>query len=269
MLVLLVLLFTCMQIRCSSRIPPSLGFPATASASPVAIRIASKTKVSMIKDLNWRMPLAGGLAGGLATFILYPIDAVKSLCQSNPTISLGSIINMLGKGSAYAGVLPVTHASSTLHFKYYTCVITTMQAALGAVPSSAVYFGTYEAFKRLFADTFHDYAKPLQHMCAAASGNLLSSSIFVPKDVLKHTVQAIQSGSVQINGFGPNNCNIFRLIRHLYNTKGLKAFYPSYRVTLLKNVPSAIVRFSGNVSVICVFFRVLFVYFFIAYCSVV
>jgi hypothetical protein len=61
-------------------------------------------------------------------------------------------------------------------------------AVLGAIPSSALYFGSYETSKRYLARKFQNsttYAflsrRPAIHMIAAASGNLMSSFVFVPK----------------------------------------------------------------------------------------
>ena len=57
---------------------------------------------------------------------------------------------------------------------------------LGSIPSSAIYFGCYESAKRYLNEKFHTkMSRPLIHMCAAASGNIMSSFVFVPKDVLK------------------------------------------------------------------------------------
>lgn len=92
-------------------------------------------------------------------------------------------------------------------------------AVVGAMPSSALYFGTYEAVKtrlmRVAADKFpaaaspttsgggeggdgegdggsegvHPAARAGAHAVAAACGNAASSLIFVPKEYVKQTLQ--------------------------------------------------------------------------------
>ena len=176
-----------------------------------------------------KLSLAGGLAGGTATLILYPIDSVKSLCQTTKINPLEAFRRVFCDFRIlYSGVLP---------------------AALGAVPSSALYFGSYEYCKQFLSSHCASY-KPLQHMLAAASGNLMSSAVFVPKDVLKHKIQAIRQGTLQIPGFSSfENINILKLARHIYSTSGMKGFYPSYRATLMKNIPSAIIRFTCTLNI--------------------
>ena len=171
-----------------------------------------------------KLSLAGGLAGGAATLILYPIDSVKCLCQTTKLSPLQAVRAVFGDlRSLYSGVLP---------------------AALGAVPSSALYFGSYEYCKQFLSSHCSLY-KPLQHMLAAASGNLMSSAVFVPKDVLKHKIQAIRQGTLQVPGFSRfENVDLMKLARHIYSKSGLKGFYPSYRATLMKNIPSAVIRFT-------------------------
>lgn len=179
------------------------------------------------KRNSFKLAVAGGLAGGTATLILYPIDSVKSLCQTTKIDPLQAFQRLFSDlRSLYSGVLP---------------------AALGAIPSSALYFGSYEYCKVYLASNFQIY-RPLQHMLAAASGNLMSSAIFVPKDVLKHKIQAIRQGAVEISGFSRfERIDILKLARHVYATSGIKGFYPSYRATLMKNVPSAVIRFTCRI----------------------
>lgn len=84
-------------------------------------------------------------------------------------------------------------------------------AVVGAMPSSALYFGTYEAVKtrlmRVAANNFpagpggsrereggggrgvHPAARAAAHAVAAACGNAASSLIFVPKEYVKQTLQ--------------------------------------------------------------------------------
>jgi solute carrier family 25 iron transporter 28/37 len=186
-------------------------------------------KISRRKTNAYKLPLAGGLAGGTATLLLYPIDVVKSLCQNNPGMHVyDALMQTLSQiDRCYGGVIPAT---------------------LGAIPSSAIYFGSYEYCKRILATHSNaTISKPVQHMLAAATGNIISSAVFVPKDLLKHKIQAIKSRSVIIEGFSSkSNVNVFQLIGHIYRTSGVKGFYPAYRATLMKNIPSAVVRFTSE-----------------------
>lgn len=78
-------------------------------------------------------------------------------------------------------------------------------AVIGAIPSSALYFGTYECIKRRLKNAAindEDFARtnlgvcdrhrlqPAIPMISAACGNMVSSLIFVPKEIVKQKRQA-------------------------------------------------------------------------------
>eukprot|EP00536_Pseudo-nitzschia_multiseries_P007341 jgi/Psemu1/240156/estExt_Genewise1.C_1720043 len=104
-------------------------------------------------------------------------------------------------------------------------------AALGAIPSSALYFGAYESSK-VALQRWHGYrTRMVVHGLAAASGNVLSSFVFVPKEVIKQQLQIRSSGGG------------FRAIGNIVRDKGISGLYAGYGATLLRNIPSATIRF--------------------------
>lgn len=117
-----------------------------------------------------RVGLAGGIAGATGTLALFPVDTAKTIRQANPALyanvrqALAGLIVENGKwhiGRAYAGALPAT---------------------LGAIPSSALYFGAYEGVKPFikrsrFADTSQFSGRFWVHSLSAAAGNVLSRCV--------------------------------------------------------------------------------------------
>ena len=192
-----------------------------------------------------RLAVAGGLAGGLTNFILYPFDTLKTMRQADK-----SLVNMraafmklasqggAGLRSAYGGVVP---------------------AVVGSVPSSAIYFGTYELAKR-FLSSNNPYnvtiPRPTVHMLAAASGNILSAVIFVPKDLIKQRVQASRTGSLALTADAvevlssrgmlarADPGSVLSVMGDIYRKNGLLGFYPTFTATLARNIPSAVLRFT-------------------------
>jgi len=177
----------------------------------------------VIESLSYylRVALAGGVAGATGSAVLYPIDSAKTLRQSDPSAYSSvkdALFQMLRSKHAiqrvYKGILP---------------------AALGAIPSSALYFGAYESSKVTLQKLFGNenpsetgYRKRLLvHGMAAASGNVLSSFVFVPKEVIKQQLQ-MKSGTT---------------IRSIVQQKGITGLYAGYGATLLRNIPSATIRF--------------------------
>jgi Mitochondrial carrier protein len=121
------------------------------------------------------------------TATLHPIDTAKTLRQANPqlftstTQALSHLLQTHGPAALYAGV---------------------GAAVLGAMPSSALYFGAYESMKLRLAVIASDrwgvqdssgsgkrvLPPPIRaavHVLAAASGNAASSLVFVPKEFIK------------------------------------------------------------------------------------
>lgn len=172
-----------------------------------------------------RVGLAGGLAGATGTVALYPVDCAKTVRQSDPShyssvwkafrdLIYDNVRHKYRIGRAYQGVIP---------------------AALGAVPSSALYFGAYESMKALLQEKFLvDRTKVRQrltiHAVSAASGNILSSLVFVPKEVIKQQMQF-------------DGKPIGTICRDIFRTRGIKGYYSGYQATLLRNIPSAVLRF--------------------------
>ncbi|KAF6004379.1 hypothetical protein F1559_001165 [Cyanidiococcus yangmingshanensis] len=190
-----------------------------------------------------RAALAGGLAGALVNGALHPIDTVKSVRQADSWRRSQStwtvfwqLLRDSGPSALYRGVLP---------------------AILGAATSSAIYFGTYESVRALIlwhqlrvsfspkqienASSRRGLAtsadallvtrsfgqRGLIHMIAAASGNVVSSFIFVPKEVIK---QRLQTGREHT-------------VREVFAHQHLRGLYWGYRATLLRNVPNAMLNF--------------------------
>lgn len=182
-----------------------------------------------------RNALAGGLAGGATNLILYPIDTIKTMRQTDPKsiqnfVSVWAQLEKIGFSKLYAGFLP---------------------AVLGAIPSSSIYFGSYETAKHYLKHKFANstvVSRQAIHTMSAASGNIMSSIVFVPKEAIKQQLQALKTGMIELpGGSTPQalaNLGTLDICRSLYSKKGIKGFYPSYRATLMRNIPSAVIRFT-------------------------
>ena len=79
-------------------------------------------------------------------------------------------------------------------------------------------------------------------------------AVFVPKEAIKQKLQAINSGAIPFSlSYSSSTLNqklakksvgITEVVRHIWTTSGWKGFFPSYRATLMRNIPSAMVRFT-------------------------
>lgn len=180
--------------------------------------------------VGWRLAAAGGLAGALTNCALFPLDTVKTLRQADPARFPGAlpaardVLRRHGLAGLYAGVSP---------------------ALVGSALSSALYFGTYELVRRRMRAARRGaaagagagfFASPARRIpgnaLAAACGNIASSLLFVPKEVVKQRMQA-----------GVDSGQFVRAARTLVRVEGLQGLYRGYKATLLRNIPSTMLRF--------------------------
>jgi solute carrier family 25 S-adenosylmethionine transporter 26 len=117
-----------------------------------------------------------------------------------------------------------------------------LTAAVGAVPSSALYFGAYEISKnairrRFAAGTAAGEEEPFLrrlwiHAAAAATGNVISSAVFVPKELIKQQMQ-----------YHAGRTSVRQTVRLILRKSGIRGLYCGYSTVLLRNIPSAALRF--------------------------
>lgn len=111
-------------------------------------------------------------------------------------------------------------------------------AALGAIPSSALYFGTYESAKvtlqRSIGKGENDSVgrRLAVHGLAAACGNMISSAVFVPKELIKQQLQ-----------YHSERKTAGAVVVQILKEKGIPGLYRGYQATLMRNIPSAMLRF--------------------------
>lgn len=175
------------------------------------------------RDLGWRLALAGGIAGMLSNTALHPLDTIKTVRQADPLHFRGVLPTMIkitrerGLAGLYAGIAP---------------------ALIGSALSSALYFGFYELAKRrltalLTNGSLPSFKRAPLHAVSAVCGNVASSVLFVPKEVVKQRMQS-----------GVDSGRFFTAALNLIRASGVSGLYAGYKATLLRNIPSTVLRFT-------------------------
>ncbi|KAL4425124.1 hypothetical protein ABPG77_008229 [Micractinium sp. CCAP 211/92] len=166
--------------------------------------------------------IAGALAGIGEHVAMYPVDTVKTRMQalahpgqqlhSSVGTALRNILRREGVGGLYRGVTAM---------------------ALGAGPSHALYFASYEAAKDLYGGNREGH-RPLATAAAGATATIVNDGCMTPWDVVKQRMQVRHSP--------------YRGLLHCaattFRQEGLAAFYRSYWTTLVMNVPYTALHFT-------------------------
>lgn len=109
--------------------------------------------------------------------------------------------------------------------------------AIGAIPSHAVYFGVYEYLRHLFGADRPGH--PFLSGLSGASGVMAHDLVITPLDAIKQRMQMCDS---------PYR-NVLHCARMMRNREGLRAFYASYPVTIVMDVPYMALQFATYESI--------------------
>lgn len=103
---------------------------------------------------------------------------------------------------------------------------------VGSATSSAIYFGTCETAKTVLA-RLGSYPPVLIPPTAGAMGNIVSSAVMVPKELITQRMQAGASG------------RSWEVMLRILEKDGILGLYAGYSATLLRNLPAGILSYSS------------------------
>ncbi|KAG6388577.1 hypothetical protein SASPL_150007 [Salvia splendens] len=162
---------------------------------------------------------AGGIAGAFTYVCLHPLDTVKTRLQTK------------GASEIYKGAFDVivkTFQSEGI-LGFYSGVSAVI---VGSTFSSAVYFGTCE-FGKSFLSRIGSYPPLLIPPTAGAMGNIVSSAIMVPKELITQRMQAGAKG------------RSWEVLLRILEKDGILGLYAGYSATLLRNLPAGVLSYSS------------------------
>ncbi|KAK4355961.1 hypothetical protein RND71_024932 [Anisodus tanguticus] len=173
----------------------------------------------------WQFMVAGSIAGTVEHMAMFPVDTIKTQMQALGTCPLrsASIPTALNGILKTEGVVGLYRGIGAM--------------GLGAGPAHAVYFSVYESCKKRFSG-----GNPNNSAAHAISGvfaTTASDAVFTPMDTVKQRLQLSESPYK-----GVLDC-----VKRVLKEEGFKAFYASYKTTVLMNAPYTAVHFSTYESV--------------------
>lgn len=175
--------------------------------------------------------IAGGLGGAIGDTAMHSLDTVKTRQQGAP--SNGKYKNML---SAYRNLLVEEGVRRGLYGGYGA-------AMLGSLPSAAIFFSTYEYSKRKMIDDWH-INETTTYLTAGFLGDLFSSIVYVPSEVLKTRLQLQGRHNNPFFDSGYNYKNLRDTITTVIKTEGLGALLFGYKATLARDLPFSALQFA-------------------------
>ncbi|KAG8378105.1 hypothetical protein BUALT_Bualt08G0103600 [Buddleja alternifolia] len=161
----------------------------------------------------------GGIAGAFTYVCLLPLDAVKTKLQTK------------GASEIYKGTFDVI--VKTFQDKGILGFYSGVSAVIvGSTFSSAVYFGTCE-FGKSILSKIGQYPAVLIPPTAGAMGNIVSSAIMVPKELITQRMQAGAKG------------RSWEVLLRILERDGILGLYAGYSATLLRNLPAGVLSYSS------------------------
>lgn len=172
----------------------------------------------------WHSVLAGGIGGVIGDTSMHSLDTVKTRQQGAPNVA--KYRDML---RAYRALFLEEGLFRGLYSGY--CA-----AMLGSFPSAAIFFGTYEYTKRTLIDGWN-MPETGSHLFAGFLGDLVSSVVYVPSEVLKTRLQL--QGRYQNPHFqsGYNYKDLRSAISMIIKQEGIRALFYGYKATLARDLP--------------------------------
>ncbi|ORY86147.1 mitochondrial carrier domain-containing protein [Protomyces lactucae-debilis] len=150
--------------------------------------------------------IAGAFAGLLVDLSLFPLDTIKTRLQSSQGFAAAG-----GLSNLYHGIGSI---------------------ALGSAPSSALFFVAYEWSKSHL--TRDGGAGFLGHLLATTLGEIASSLVRVPADVVKSRQQVEGDGSTATHHAGKASSHFLG---------SFSAFYTGWLSTLVREIPFGCIQF--------------------------
>ncbi|XP_026728592.1 S-adenosylmethionine mitochondrial carrier protein homolog [Trichoplusia ni] len=151
---------------------------------------------------------AGALAGLSVDVALYPLDTLKTRLQSSQGFQKAG-----GFTGVYRGLLTV---------------------ATSSMPTTALFFGSYEATKYVCLPLVSPQYAPLVHMFAASIGEVLACLIRVPTEIAKQRKQTF---------VGSQTRSSISILMNAYRAEGMfRGVYRGFGSTVLRDLPFSFIE---------------------------
>lgn len=158
------------------------------------------------------------MAGAFTYVCLLPLDTIKTRLQTKGASEIYK--------NTFDAVVKTFQSRGILGF--YSGISAVI---VGSAASSAVYFGTCEFGKSILSK--FDYPSLLIPPTAGAMGNIISSAVMVPKELITQRMQVGAKG------------RSWEVLLQILEKDGIMGLYAGYFATLLRNLPAGVLSYSS------------------------
>ncbi|CAI5470800.1 unnamed protein product [Closterium sp. Yama58-4] len=211
---------------------PTAAFSALPSASPSALSSFSSLSASR------GVPAATSCAFQSTCSVANPASAAAQGLSHSPTIrnAVSSILKTEGAAGLYRGIAAMGLGAGPAHAVYFAVYEAAKESLLRNNSSSSVGSSTSGGSDGSGFTPALGFSLPpaVAHATAGALATVASDAVLTPMDVVKQRLQLRRSPYA-----GVVDC-----CRKMLQDEGIRAFYRSYRTTLVMNVPFTAVHFA-------------------------
>lgn len=230
--------------------PKSLGFditdpfginntPPSQTQTTTTTTNDTRNASNLLLLLLWPYIGAGILGSALSDSAMHSLDTIKTRQQAAP-----HHIKYQSTTAAYMTILKEEGFLRGWYAGYGA-------AMLGSVPRGILFFGTYEFLKREMISTW-GVNETVTHLTAGMMGDLVTSVVFVPSEVLKTRLQLQGRHNNPFFNSGYNYKGLWDAIVTIASSKesnsssgnGWRTFYQGYRATLCRDLPFSAMQFA-------------------------
>jgi solute carrier family 25 thiamine pyrophosphate transporter 19 len=195
---------------------------------------AYRSTTQVLAELPYRLPpsaesfVAGAAAGGMATATTYPLDLLRTrFAAQGPEQIYKSLRASIVDIARHEGVAGFFRGSSA--------------AIVQIVPYMGLFFSAYEGFRPIMANVDH---MPFGTGDAAAGicASVLAKTGVFPLDLVRKRLQVQGPTRTRyVHRNIPEYTGVFRSIRMILRTQGVRGLYRGLTVSLLKAAPASAV----------------------------
>jgi len=180
---------------------------------------------SFMSSVHLQHFCAGAVAGTVADTMMHPFDTINTRLKVQQSVQKSAGFNIMGVAKSV-----VKHEGVTGLFGGLSATL------LCALPSTAIYFGVYEAVKRTGCRYVDEDMESLVYFTAGATSELAASVIVVPFEVVKSRMQLGSNPRLFTGGAiaaVDNYSSAIQGLRKIKQAEGFGGLYAGYRPCVL------------------------------------